>query len=201
MASEKSISIQIVGSNGEYQYRFPDGTPINAGYPLDAGHVVAKVDFIEYLQFWGEIDPGMPASIDICDVGYWTDHGKHERPEAYFRASALAVRRANNLLPTDDGVLTSIKVGGCDIVGTDEQGRWVMECNNRADSAIWTIYGCNDSDKSRAWFDFRNKGDAVTMADSLAAILEIDSDGAQALRNPIDLIVPHLAEVGTPILR
>ncbi len=198
MSSEERISIRIVGSNGEYQYRFPDGTPIDAGYPLDAGHV-AKVDFIEYLQFWGEIDNRIPDSIDICDVAYWTDGGKYECPEVDFRAGALAARLANDRLTTAD-VMTSIKVGGCDIVGADEQGRLVMECNNRADSAIWTIYGCNDSYEASALFDFRNKDDAVTMAGSLAALLDIDSDGVQALRNPIDLIVRHLSEVGSPIL-
>lgn len=162
-------TIAITGGAGSFDYRFPQGEPVAQAYPLDDQRV-AKVDFIEYLAFYGEIDiDGLPDSIDILDIGFWTDTGRRETAEADFRAEHLFERlwasgdRADRYDRTE--------VDPVCIVGLTEQQGLCLERDtggNPADAVLWTVYGHLKEGGAQAWYDFRDEQTART----IAALLE-----------------------------
>jgi len=156
-------TIMIVGGSGTHAYTFPQGEPVAQPYPLGDA-VVAKVDFIEYLAFYGEIDKTLPEAVDILDIGYWTDAGVKEEPEVDFRADGLYARLGKDGDPR--ALYDRTEVDPVRIVAFTTEGV-VLERDTDGDSTLatlWTIYGHLKQGGVDAWFDLRNEKDARTMA-------------------------------------
>jgi hypothetical protein len=157
-------TILIVGGSGTHAYTFPQGEPAAQPYPLGDA-VVAKVDFIEYLAFYGEFRWTLPESIDILDIGYWTDAGVKEEPDVDFRADGLyaMLQEYGDLRAVYDRT----EVEPLRIVASTDDGI-VLESGlvgNFAQATLWSVYVHVKRGVADAWFfHFRNEKDARTMA-------------------------------------
>lgn len=157
-------TILIVGGSGTYAYTFPQGEPVAQPYPLGDA-VVAKVDFIEYLAFYGEIHKTLPESVDILDIGYWTDAGVKEEPEVDFRADELYAMLEKHGDPR--AVCDRTEVEPVRIVASTEEGIVLERCldGDPTLATLWTVHVYVKQGVVDAWFfNFRNEKDARTMA-------------------------------------
>lgn len=189
------IVISVTGSEGDFGYAFPSGAPIGAPYPLPNGNFVGRVDWLDYLAFWGMIDQEMPESVDVLDVAYLDAHGVREVAEADFRAEVLINRVAEQcglgLAPVvvaenfDAIEVKPVRVWGFDLSrGKVTENVEAMECADVTEdgSIFWTVYGHVRQDSPiygpnaggvESWFDFTHESDARAMASQLASVLKL----------------------------
>ena len=190
-----NIVISVTGSEGNFAYAFPSGAPIGAPYPLPNGNFIGRVDWLEYLAFWGMIDQEMSESADVLDIAYLDAHGVREVAEVDFRAEVLINRIAERcglgsapkvVAENFDAIeVKPVAVWGFDLAdGKVSENVEALEASDVTDegSIFWTISGHVRQDSSiygpnaggaESWFDFRHESDARAMASQLATVLNL----------------------------